>query len=283
MTRGETFQRPNSRPFGAQAVLEPLLALLVAVSALGGLLIGSFLNVVIYRVPAGMSVVSPPSSCPACGSPVRSFDNVPVVSWLILRGRCRTCNAGISIRYPIIELLTAVVFGLVAARNGASWTLPAELAFAAGLVALAAIDLERFLLPRKIVYATSTIVTLMLVLAAGFQDRWGHFGVAVICAVSAFLVFFTINAVKSAWMGFGDVRLAGLIGLALGWLGGWYVVVGFFAANLGGAIVGVAMMVARRASRRTPLPYGVFLAGGSLLAILIGGPVIHWYHSHFVR
>lgn len=246
-------------------------------------MIGSFLNVVIYRVPAGMSVVSPPSSCPSCGTPVRSFDNVPLVSWLILRGRCRTCKTGISIRYPIIELLTAVLFGLVAARIGGSWTLPSELAFTAGLIALAAIDLERFLLPRKIVYATSIIVTLGLVLAAGLQDRWGHFGVAVICAVSAFVVFFTINAVKSAWMGFGDVRLAGLIGLALGWLGGWYVVVGFFAANLAGAIVGVAMMVAGRASRRTPLPYGVFLAGGSVVAILIGSPVIHWYHGHFVR
>jgi leader peptidase (prepilin peptidase) / N-methyltransferase len=260
-----------------------LLGIIVAFSALTGLVIGSFLNVIIYRVPAGMSVVSPPSSCPTCGIPVRPYDNVPVVSWIVLRGRCRACKTRISARYPIVELLTALLFGLIAARIGASWTLPAELGFTAGLISLAAIDLERFLLPRKIVYATGAVVTAGLVAAAGLQDRWAHLGVAVISAVSAFAVFFTIHAVSSAWMGFGDVRLAGLIGLALGWLGPWYLVVGFMAANLAGAFVGIAMMILGRASRRTPLPYGVFLAGGSVLAILIGSQVIHWYHQHFVR
>lgn len=249
---------------------------------MAGLLIGSFLNVVVYRVPAGLSVVSPPSSCPSCGAQVRSFDNIPVVSWLVLRGKCRSCKAAISIRYPITELLTGVLFGLVAARIGSSWTLPSELGFTAGLIALAAVDLDRYLLPRKIVYATALVVAAGLFLASGLQNRWGHLGVAFICAASAFAVFFTINAVRSAWMGFGDVRLAGLIGLALGWLGPWYVVVGFMAANLAGAVVGVAMILTGRASRTTPLPYGVFLAGGALLAILVGGGIIHWYHGQFV-
>ena len=260
-----------------------MLGLVVALSTLGGLIIGSFLNVVIYRVPAGMSVVSPPSSCPACGTAVRSFDNVPVVSWMVLGGRCRSCRTRISVRYPIVELSTAAAFGLIAARIGISWTLLPELAFAAGLISLAAIDLDHFLLPRKVVYVTGVMVALGILAAAGLQDRWGHFGVAVICGTASFGVFFTINAVRPAWMGFGDVRLAGLIGLALGWLGPWYLVVGFMAANLAGAVVGVAMMLLGRASRRTPLPYGLFLAGGSVLAILIGGQVIHWYHQHFVR
>ena len=260
-----------------------MLGVVVSFSALTGLVIGSFLNVVIYRVPAGMSVVSPPSSCPTCGSPVRSFDNIPVVSWIVLRGRCRTCDSRISPRYPVIELLTALLFSIVAARIGPSWTLPAELAFTAGLISLAAIDLERFILPRKIVYVTAGIVTGTLIAAAGLQHRWAHFGIAAISGIGAFAVFFTINAVRPAWMGFGDVRLAGLIGLALGWLGPWYIVVGFMAANLAGAFVGIVMMMVGRASRRTPLPYGVFLAGGSVLAILIGGQVIHWYHQHFVR
>lgn len=260
-----------------------MLGTVVVLSALGGLVIGSFLNVVIYRVPAGISVVAPASSCPSCGTTLRPWDNVPVVSWLALRGRCRTCKTRISARYPIIELLTATVFGLVAARIGASWTLPPELAFTAGLISLAAIDLERFLLPRRIVYVTGAAVSAGLITAAGLQDRWSHLGIAVICAAGSFGVFFTINALRPAWMGFGDVRLAGVLGLALGWLGGWYLVVGLMAANLGGAIVGVAMMLLGRASRRTALPYGVFLAGGSVLAILIGGPVIHWYHQHFIR
>lgn len=260
-----------------------MLGTVVVFSTLGGLVIGSFLNVVIYRVPAGISVVSPASSCPSCGTPLRPWDNVPVVSWLALRARCRTCKTRISARYPTVELLTAALFGLVAARVGSSWTLPGELGFTAGLISLAAIDLERFLLPRRIVYFTGAVVLAGLIAAAGLQDRWPRLGIAVICAASAFGVFFTINAVRPAWMGFGDVRLAGVIGLALGWLGPWYLVVGFMAANLAGAAVGVAMMLLGRASRRTPLPYGVFLAGGSVLAILIGGQVIHWYHQHFVR
>ena len=260
-----------------------MLGLVITVSFVGGLVIGSFLNVVIYRVPAGLSVVSPPSSCPSCGSPVRSFDNIPVISWLLLRGRCRACRVAISMRYPAIELLTGVVFALIAARLGATWTLPVELGFAAGLISLAAIDLERFLLPRKIVYVTSTIVGVAILVAAGLQSRWGHVVTALICAAVAFGVFFSINAFRSAWLGFGDVRLAGLIGRALGWLGAWYVLVGFMAANLAGALVGVGLMVFGRASRRTALPYGVFLAAGSILAVLLGSPIIHWYHSHFVH
>lgn len=260
-----------------------MFAFVVVASFTVGLAIGSFLNVVIYRVPAGMSIVAPASACPSCKMPIKPIDNVPVVSWLALRGRCRYCRTRISIRYPTIELTTAILFLLVAARMGASWGLPAELAFTGGLVALAAVDAERFLLPRAIVYPTALLVLGLVIVAAGVDSRWGHLGVALLCSLVAFGIFFTINFIRPAWMGFGDVRLAALIGLALGWLGPWYVVVGFMAANLAGAVVGIGLMGLGRANRRTALPYGVFLAAGSVFAILAGGPIIHWYHQTLVR
>ena len=260
-----------------------MFTFVVIVSAVLGLVVGSFLNVVIYRVPAGLSVVAPGSACPQCSTPIAPYDNIPVLSWLILRGRCRTCRTHISARYPLIETLTGVVFLLVAFRFGASWSLPAELAFSAGLLALAAVDLEKYLLPRAILYPTLLLVAVGLLVAAGVQGQWRRLGTAVICGLVAFGFFFAINWVRPAWMGFGDVRLAGLIGLALGWLGAWTVVVGFMAANLLGALLGIGLMVAGRASRRTQLPYGVFLAAGSLLAVLLAAPIVHWYSGHFAH
>lgn len=255
---------------------------IIAASVLG-LAVGSFLNVVVYRVPAGKSVVRPPSACPSCGTEIRPRDNIPVLSWLLLRGHCRDCGATISARYPAIEALTALVFGLVAARFGASWSLPAELAFVGALVALAAIDLERYLLPRAVVYPASILVGGGLVIAAIAKGQWHRLGVAVACAAVTFAVFFAINFVRPAWMGFGDVRLSALIGLALGWLGAWTVVVGFMAANLLGAMTGVVLIARGRAGRRTALPYGVFLAAGSVFAVLAAAPIIHWYSSHLGR
>lgn len=260
-----------------------MFAFVVIASTVFGLIIGSFLNVVIYRVPAGKSIVSPGSACPECNTPVVPRDNIPVVSWLVLRGRCRSCRAPISCRYPLVEALTAVLFCLVALRFGASWSLLGELVFVAGLIALAAVDAERYLLPRGIVYPTGILVTLSLIAAAGADGHWRRFAIAVACAAGSFAFFFAINFVKPAWLGFGDVRLAALIGLALGWLGPWYLVVGFMAANLCGAVLGMGLMVAGRATRRTALPYGVFLAVGSILAILVGSPITHWYQGHLAR
>jgi leader peptidase (prepilin peptidase)/N-methyltransferase len=263
-------------------VLE-VFTLVVIASTLGGLAVGSFLNVVIYRVPIGKSIVRPGSACPSCETEVAPRDNIPVLSWLILRGRCRHCHGPISVRYPIVETLTAVLFALTAVRLGASWSLPAELAFVAGVVALAAVDWERYLLPRAILYPTLTLVAVALLAAAAETGRWARLGVAVACGVGAFAVFFGIHFARPAWLGFGDVRLAALLGLALGWMGPWYLVIGFMAANLAGAIVGIGLMVAGRATRTTPLPYGVFLGGGCVLALLVGAPLISWYSEHLVR
>ncbi len=135
-----------------------MLGVLIGLMAFLGLAIGSFLNVVIYRVPRGLSIVSPRSACPTCGAPIKERDNLPVLSWLLLRGRCRNCRSSISTRYPLVELACAGLFAGTAARFGYSWDLPAFLVLSAGLLALSSIDVEMMLLPRKIVYPLSVMV-----------------------------------------------------------------------------------------------------------------------------
>ena len=248
-------------------------ALLLVAAVLYGLAVGSFLNVVIFRVPNGQSVVRPPSACPGCAQPIAPRDNVPLVSWLLLRGRCRGCGMRISARYPLVELLTAAVFVMVALRFGWSWTLPAEVVFAAGLVALSFIDLDHLLLPRVVVYPLGGAVLALLVMAAAIQGSWHRLEVAVICAAVEFAVLFLINLISPRALGFGDVRFGPVIALALGWLGWRYAFVGFLAANLLGALVGVALIAMKRAGRKTPIPFGVFLSIGALATMVIGGAV----------
>lgn len=247
--------------------------LLIAGAALYGLAVGSFLNVVIIRVPLKQSISHPGSACPQCAAAIGRRDNIPVLSWMILRGRCRACHAPISARYPLVEVLTAALFVEVALRFGWSWTLPGELALVAGLVALAFCDLDHFVLPKRIVYPTAILVSAGLVLASAVQGTWGRLGVAVACAAVEFAVLFTITVVSPRSMGFGDVRLGPVIALGLGWIGVRYAVVGFLVANLLGAIVGVVLIATRRATRKTPVPYGVFLAAGAVLTIAVGSGI----------
>jgi leader peptidase (prepilin peptidase)/N-methyltransferase len=267
----------------ANTLAPDVFSLVVAASAIVGLAVGSFLNVVICRVPDGRSVLRPRSACPACGALVSAYDNIPIVSWFVLRGRCRSCAAPISARYPFVEALTAVLFGLIAAREGASTTLPAELVFTAGIIALGAIDLEHYLLPRRVVYPTLALVVVGIVAAASAGGQWHRLWIAAAWGAGAFAAFAALHISKPEWLGFGDVRLAGLLGVALGWVGSWYPVLALVAANLAGAVVGVAMLAMGRATRRSPLPYGVFLAGGSVFSLLTGATIIGWYAQHFVR
>jgi leader peptidase (prepilin peptidase) / N-methyltransferase len=242
-----------------------------------GLLVGSFANVVIYRVPEGRSIVRPPSGCPFCGSRVRPVDNIPVISWLLLRGRCRSCQKPISPRYPLVEALVGLLFAGIGLRFGISWTGAAEAVLAAGLVVLAFIDLEHMLLPKKIVYATLTIVGALLVVGAAAGSEWHRLLVAVIAALVAWAIFFAINFLAPHALGFGDVRLALLIGFGLGWLGGAYAFLAFLVASVLGSIVGVALIAIGKAGRRTPIPFGTFLAAGAVIAALAGSPVVNWY------
>jgi leader peptidase (prepilin peptidase) / N-methyltransferase len=251
---------------------------LIGGCALLGLLVGSFLNVVIYRVPRRQSVVRPRSACPTCHTPIKERDNIPVLSWLLLRGHCRQCHAPISARYPLVEALTAILFALAAVRFGRNWVLPAYLVLLAGLLALACTDLELFLLPKRIVYPTLIMVSALLVLAAAGTGEWHRLVESAGCGAVAFGLFFTINFINARWMAFGDVRLALLIGVGLGWLGPATTLLGFFLGFVLGAIVGVFLILTKRISRQAPVPFGVFLAAGAALAIYVGEPILRLYH-----
>ncbi len=260
-----------------------MLALLILFCALLGLAIGSFANVVIYRVPRGESVVSPPSACPTCHTEISPRDNIPVLSWLLLRGKCRTCGEPISARYPLVELAMAALFAGAAARFGYSWALPAYLVTLAGLLVLSCIDVELLILPKKIVYPLLAMVAALLVLASGATDQWHNLLVAAICSVAWFVAFFALNALSPRLLGFGDVRLALVLGLALGWLGVRYVLLGFFAANVIGAVIGIALIATKRVSRQQQIPYGVFLAAGAALAIYAGAELLTPFSQYRFR
>ena len=247
-----------------------MLAILIVVCLLLGLVVGSFLNVVIYRVPRGLSVVSPRSACPSCETPILERDNVPVISWLLLRGRCRNCHESISVQYPLVELGCAGLFAGTAARFGYNWALPAFLVLFAGLLALSVIDVERLILPKVIVWPLSTAVAALLVLASAATGEWHNLLVGAASGAAWFVVFYAMFAISPRLIGFGDVRLAPVLGLALGWLGWRYVLLGFFGANLIGAVVGVVLIASHKMSRQQQIPYGVFLALGCALAVFAG-------------
>ena len=241
---------------------------------------GSFLNVVIYRVPRKESVVQPRSACPSCATPIANRDNIPIVSWLLLRGKCRTCGEAISPRYLLVEAFTALLFVGAALRFGAAWDLPAFLVVLAGLLALAFTDLEHFLLPIRIVYPVLAMEAALLLLAAAATGQWSRLEVAAVTGAVAAASFFAIHFLNPKWMGFGDVRLAGVIGLALGWLGAAIALLGIFLGFLLGAIVGVALIVTKRIDAKAHIPFGVFLALGAFIAVYAGHPLVNFYLRH---
>lgn len=259
--------------------IAPMSSIFVVIIGLLGLAVGSFLNVAVSRVPAGRSVLRPRSACPGCATPIAARDNIPVVSWLLLGRRCRACRVPIPARYPLIEALTGLLFAAEALRFGWSETLPAALVFTAGLLALAACDSELFLLPLRLVYATLALTAACLLAAAAATGQWQRLGVTAACGVGAFAVFFALHWVRPAWLGFGDVRLAGLLGTGLGWLGPSYLVLAVVGGSFAGLLVGAALIAAGRMTRDTRLPFGVFLAAGAIAALLVGAPVVHWYES----
>jgi leader peptidase (prepilin peptidase) / N-methyltransferase len=250
---------------------------LTSVLGLFGLVIGSFLNVVIWRVPRGESIVRPPSHCPGCQAEVRPRDNLPVVSWLLLRGRCRDCGEPISGRYPLVELGTAAVFVMVSLRIGLHAELPAFLYLGAIGVALALIDLDVKRLPNAIVLPSYPVAAVLLGIAAIAQHDAGAYLRALLGMAALFGFYFLLVFIYPAGMGFGDVKLAGVLGLYLGWLGWREVITGGFLGFLFGGVVGVGMMMLKRAGRKSQIPFGPFMLAGALVAVLAGGALADLY------
>jgi leader peptidase (prepilin peptidase) / N-methyltransferase len=254
--------------------------LVESTSAVLGLCVGSFLNVVIWRLPRGESLSRPASHCPGCNAPLRPIDNVPLLSWLMLRGRCRSCGMPIAVRYPAVELLTALLWFAAAVRLGPHWELADYCVFFAALVALSAIDIDRHLLPSRIIYPTAGATVVLLGLASGLEARGRPALDGLAGATLAFSLLLLIHLIQPSGMGFGDVRLAGLIGLNVGWLGLARVGVALLGGFVLGSVVGLGLMVLGRAGRKSRIPFGPFLAGGGVIAVLWGGPLVHaWLGS----
>lgn len=234
-------------------------------AALLGLAIGSFLNVVAHRVPRGESVLSPPSACPRCGTPIRHRHNIPVLGWLLLRGRCYDCALPISARYPVVEAATGLLFALVGLRFAdRPVLLAAYLAFAAIAVALALIDLDVHRLPNVIVLPSYPVLGVLLVLGV---DRDTLLRAAA-GAVLLFGFFLLVAVVAPGGIGFGDVKLAGVVGGMTAAVSWGAFLTGAFGGFLLGAIAGGLLMAGRRASRRTAVPFGPFMLLAAWASIL---------------
>ena len=249
----------------------------VVFSAVLGLAIGSFLNVVIWRVPRKESVVRPPSHCPQCETPISPRDNIPVLSWLFLSGKCRHCKNPIPVRYPLVEAGCGVLFVAVAARFGASWELPAYLVLTAALLAISIIDLEHFIVPDRITVPLTVSALGLLGLAAVAEGNGWRFGRTLLGGVAYFAFLLLLNIFYPKGMGMGDVKLAFPLGLYLGWFGWGHVFLGGFLAFLLGAVVGVTLIATKIKSRKDVVPFGPFLALGAMLTILWGDPILRWY------
>jgi leader peptidase (prepilin peptidase)/N-methyltransferase len=250
-------------------------AAVVVLCGVLGLLIGSFLNVVIWRVPRGESVVRPPSHCPRCETRLAARDNVPVLSWLVLRGRCRSCRGPISARYPLVEAGTAALFAGTAARLAGvrhGWAvLPAYLVFVAVCIALALIDLDTKRLPNVLTLPMYAVGPLLLgIPAAAYGDGRPLLRAAEGLAVLYGVYFLLCFGTGGRGLGFGDVKLAGILGLYLGWLGWRDLAVGVLAAHVVGGVLAIGLLVAQRAGRKSAVPFGPFLVAGALIGLFAG-------------
>lgn len=279
------------------------LPVVCAFVAVFGAIIGSFLNVVIHRIPNQQSIVFPASKCPKCRAAIRSYDNIPVISYLILRGHCRACGVRISPRYPMVEAITAVLFAAVTWHDGLSFALPFDLLFVASMIALIFIDAEHMILPNAITYPgflfalitravlphlagpahfddLPQLLTLMPTLPIWAVSLIGALIGALVGGGSLWLMGFLWEKLRGVEaMGFGDVKMMLMVGAFLGWR---LTILTILIGALSGSVIGIALMY-RRGGRNLQmmLPFGIFLGIGAIVSLLFGSPIIHWYVSQF--
>ncbi|HEX8136546.1 MAG TPA: prepilin peptidase [Pyrinomonadaceae bacterium] len=269
-----------------------------------GAIIGSFLNVVVHRLPREQSIVFPNSRCPACSSTIQPYDNIPIISYLVLRGRCRACGTPISARYPAVEAFTALLYVAVFLRDGATFALPFDLLFVTMLVALIFIDAEHMILPNAITYP-GILFALLARLAlpyltgqpffddlgaqmTGAPPDWPMWATSLVGAVVGALagggslwlmgwLWERLRGVEA--MGLGDVKMMFMVGAYLGWR---LTTVTIFLAVLTGSLTGIALMLRRgRRDMQMLLPFGIFLGAGAIISLLVGGLIVEWYAAQF--
>jgi leader peptidase (prepilin peptidase)/N-methyltransferase len=247
----------------------------IVIAGLAGLLVGSFLNVVAWRLPRGESLVKPGSHCPGCDAPVKPYDNFPVLSWLLLRGRCRNCGEKISVQYPLVELATAGLYAAVVAARDDTAGIALGLILVTALVPIVVIDLERRLIPNAIT-APAAVAALIAGLAADLDGVPEQ----LISGAAAFGFFFAAAFAYRRGMGMGDVKLAGVMGLCLGKAVGPAIFIALVAGVLVGGVI-IARVGAAR-GRKTAVPFGPFLALGGVVAFFAGDAMIDWYKDSFL-
>ncbi|MEZ5418426.1 MAG: prepilin peptidase [Vicinamibacterales bacterium] len=245
----------------------------LVVAGLFGLIVGSFLNVVIFRLPRGTSVVWPASACGSCKRELRWFENIPIVSWVALRGRCARCKARISVQYPLVEAVTGALFVVVVALTPVGPLLAARLLLVCGLIVLFGIDLEHQILPNSI-----TLPGIVAGLAFSLAGPPGLKDSLIGVLVGGGVLYATAGAYylwrREEGLGMGDVKMLAMIGAFLGWQA---VLLTLVLASFAGALIGVGLMAVQRGSMKYALPFGTFLALGALVAMLAGQPIIGWY------
>ena len=252
-------------------------AVLLLYALVIGLCVGSFLNVVIYRLPLGQSLVSPGSRCTKCGYHLRWYDNVPVLSWALLGGRCRQCRTAISIQYPVVEIVTGLLFVLVVWLTPVGPLMVSRLILIAILVALFGIDLEHQILPNSITLPGIVIGLMFSAIAPpGWKDALlgTLLGAGVLYGIAA--AYYAVR--REEGLGMGDVKMLAMIGAFLGWKA---VLVTLVLSSFSGAVIGMALIAAQRSSMKLALPFGTFLAVGAVAAMLVGEPLIAWYAGFF--
>ena len=249
----------------------------LALAFVFGVAFGSFANVAVYRVPRGFSVVSPGSLCPGCEQPIVWYDNIPLASYLILRARCRKCGVHISVRYPVVEIVTGLVWAGMVWRIGIHPELPAYLAFATALVILSAIDIEHHRLPNKVLGPASIVGAVLFLVAAAIGGRWANLEQAALGALFYGLPMLFIGLAAPSAMGGGDVKFAPYLGFHLGWLGLRLVLAGGLLGLVAGGLGGAAALLVGGKGMKDPIPFGPFMALGALVAILLGHSILSVY------
>lgn len=252
-------------------------SLVAGIAAVFGLIFGSFINVVAYRVPNEMSIISPASACPACNHPIRHRDNIPVVSWLLLRGRCRDCGDRISIRYPVVEAGTAALFAVTVVQIGTEAVLPAYLWFVGVSLTLVLTDLDVYRIPNRILYPGTVVGTVLLAGGAAIDGTLGSFVRGLGGAVLYFALFLILALVARGGFGFGDVKLAFFLGLFLTYQSWGVLGSGIALGIAAGGVVAIFLLIFRRVGRKAKIPFGPAMVAGAYAALVFGQQLADWY------